>query len=277
MPSSLWSTSTSLCLLISISFYFGSKAFVVQNHNENVYLKSHALYATNADRGDLKRHISRSSFLHGVLFTFGASNGAFAFDGGVGGLGKTKPVTGVELFEENSTPIQNNKGIISAEIKSAKGKPVLVEFQSPFPLLPTASGLEARDLQSSESAFVQVVPAVSDWETPKVFKQLLIDSVLASQGKYGAYGTPTDIKVKPLTKTDDKKDCFVVTFTSYTPAMRESERQLWIRPKLVVDNTLVLLIVGTTQARFSSQEKIFNGILDSFVAVSGPESQLRAR
>jgi hypothetical protein len=30
---------------------------------------------------------------------------AFAFDGCVGGLGKTKPVTGVKLFEESSTPI----------------------------------------------------------------------------------------------------------------------------------------------------------------------------
>ena len=250
MTLSFWTIASTLCLL---SF-------------------STALVEHSSRRG---QEVSRTSFLQSLVLTFGVSTDAVAFDGGVGGLGKTKPVTGVELFEETSTPIQNKQGIISAEIKSAKGKPVLIEFQTPFPLLPTTSGLEARDLQSSESAFVQVVNAVTDWENPKVFKQLLIDSVLASQGKFGPYGTPTDIKVKPLTKTNDKKDCFVVTFTSYTPAMRESERQLWIRPKLVVDNTLILLIVGTTQARFSSQEKTFNTILDSFVAVSGPESQLR--
>jgi hypothetical protein len=33
------------------------------------------------------------------------SSAAFAFDDGVCGLGKTKPVTGVKLFEESSTPI----------------------------------------------------------------------------------------------------------------------------------------------------------------------------
>jgi hypothetical protein len=92
------------------------------------------------------------------------------------------------------------KGIVSAENKSVNGKPIPVEFQAPWPLLPTAAGLEARDLLPSEAAFVQVVSAASNWDSPKVFKQLLIDSVLASQGKFGAYGTPVDIKVKPLSR-----------------------------------------------------------------------------
>ena len=181
----------------------------------------------------------------------------------------------MELFEASSTPIQNEQGIVSAEIKSINGKPLRIEFQTPWPLLPTTSGLEARDLRSSESAFVQVAPEVANWQNPKVFKQLLIDSVLASQGKFGAYGTPVDIKVKPLS-ADERKDTFSVTFTSYTPAMRESERQLWIKP-IVADSTLVLLIVGTTKARFPSQEKIFGKVLDTFIAVPAPESKLRSR
>ena len=188
-----------------------------------------------------------------------------------GGLGKTKPQTGVKLFEASSTPIQNEKGIVSAEITSANGKPLRIEFQTPWPLLPTTSGLEARDLRSSESAFVQVAPEVSNWQSPKVFKELLMDSVLATQGKFGAYSTPVDVKVKPL--PDDR---FSVTFISYTPAMRESERQLWIKP-IVADSTLILLIVGTTKARFPSQEKSFGKILDTFLAVPAPESKLRAR
>eukprot|EP00980_Cylindrotheca_fusiformis_P022942 scaffold9948_cov129-Cylindrotheca_fusiformis.AAC.10 len=218
--------------------------------------------------------LPRSTFLHGLMLPLVAPHIAMAFDGGVGGLGKTKPVTGVELFEESSTPIQNKQGIVSAEIKAIGGKPILVEFQSPWPLLPTAGGLEARDLRSSESAFVQVVPAESNWDAPKVFKQILIDSVLASKGKFGAYGAPVDIKVKPL--SSDQKASFSVTFTSYTPGMRESERQLWIKPQQV-GSTLVLLIVGTTRPRFSSQERSFQKILDSFLAVSAPESNLRAR
>ncbi|KAL3943093.1 MAG: hypothetical protein SGBAC_002826 [Bacillariaceae sp.] len=250
---------------------------------------------------------TRSSFLQGLLLgSITAPGMTVAFEGGVGtfcqsglihcsrkencdancyllclqfypkgGLGKTKPETGVELFEASSTPIQNDKGIVSAEIKSINGKPLRIEFQTPWPLLRTTSGLEARDLRSSESAFVQVVPEVSSWQSPKTFKKLLMDSVLASQGKFGAYGTPVDIKVKPL-PGDDRKGTFSVTFTSYTPAMRESERQLWIKP-IVADSTIILLIVGTTKTRFPSQENSFGKILDTFLAVPAPESKLRAR
>lgn len=164
---------------------------------------------------------------------------------------------------------------MSAEIKSSNGKPIRIEFQTPWPLLPTTSGLEARDLRSSESAFVQVVPETANWQSPKVFKQLLMDSVLASQGKFGAYGTPVDIKVKPL-PGDEIQDAFSVTFTSYTPAMRESERQLWIK-SVVADSTLILLIVGTTKTRFKSQENSFRQIIDTFLAVPAPETKLRAR
>lgn len=217
--------------------------------------------------------MSRSAFLQVMVMSTFTTTAACAFDGGVGGLGKTKPTTGVTLFEENSTPIQNEKGIVSAEIRSTTGKPILVEFQTPWPLLPTTSGLEARDLRSSESAFIQLVPKVSDWKNRKVFQQLLINSVLASQGKFGAYGTPTDIRVKPY---DVETGVFAVTFTSYTPAMRESERQLLIKPK-EVDQDLVLLVTGTTRNAFASQEQIFLKIADSFVAVAAPESRLRAK
>ncbi len=217
--------------------------------------------------------MARPVFLQVILASTFKATSAMAFDGGVGGLGKTKPTTGVTLFEQDSTPIQNEKGIVSAEIKSTTGKPILVEFQTPWPLLPTTSGLEARDLRSSESAFVQLVPIVPDWQNRKVFQQLLLSSVLASQGKFGAYGTPTDIRVKPY---DGDTGIFVVTFTSYTPAMRESERQVWIKP-MEVDDSLVMLVTGTTRNAFPSQLQTFSKVADSFLAVAAPESHMRTK
>ncbi len=202
---------------------------------------------------------------------------ARAFEGGVGGLGKTKPETGCRLFDETLVPIQNERGIITAEIQSVTGRPILVEFQTPWPLLPTSGGLEARDLMSSESAFVQVLPAPpskgGDWRgNKKVFQQLLLDSVFASKGKFGAYGTPSDVRVKPNEATADAG--YVVTFTTLTPAMRESERQAYIKPQ-EVDGTLVLLVVGTTRARFPANEKSFQEVVASFQAIAAPESNLR--
>lgn len=106
---------------------------------------------------------------------------AFAFDGGVGGLGKTKPDTGIVFWGE-SMPLQNQQGIVSAEL-NVGGDVVLVEFTTPWPLLPTTSGLEARNLQSSESAFVSILPNTGS--SDKQLKQAVLDTILGSQGKFG--------------------------------------------------------------------------------------------
>jgi hypothetical protein len=208
---------------------------------------------------------------------------AFAFEGGVGGLGKTKPQTGVELWDSDSTPIQNAQGIVSAEITSSSGKPILVNFQAPWPLSSVSSGLQARDLRNSESAFVQVLPLLDPskkmskedcncyWQTPSQFRQLLLESVLASQGKFGAYGSPTDVKVVKALK-DASSSTFQVTFISYTPSMLESERQLWIEPKVIDNDTLVLLVVGTTRARFATQQATIQKVVNSFTAVAAPST-----
>jgi hypothetical protein len=199
-----------------------------------------------------------------------------AFDGGVGGLGKTKPSTGVVLFNENSTPMQNGQGIISAEIESISGKPILVSFQTPWPLL-ASSGIEARDVRNPESSFVQVVPRGNNWQDKKVFQQLLLETVFAKAGKFSAYGEPYGFQIKPFTLNDDNDLLlFSVSFTSLTPAMRESERKVWIQPK-EVDDTLVLLIVGTTKTRFPSNESIFKKVVSSFSVVAAPDSSFKTR
>ena len=207
-----------------------------------------------------------------------------AFEGGVGGLGKTKPETGVELFDETSAPIQNEKGIVSSEIKGKDGSPILVAFRTPWPLLPTSGALEARDIRSTESAFVQVTSLASTrsgdqkWKVKKEFEKVLMDSVFAAQGKFGAYGQPYDIQAKKVTgeadDNDTKPTLFSVGFTTLTPAMRESERRALIAAKQVGADTLVLLVVTTTSARYASNEKTFNAVASSFEAIAAPESGL---
>jgi len=194
----------------------------------------------------------------------------------VGGLGKTKPETGVTLFDEQMIPSQNKQGVVSAEILSRSGKPVLVSFQAPWPML-TSSGLEARDVKNPESSFVQVIPAVPNWSDTKVFSQLLLESVFSKQGKFSAYGEPYAFSYSTRNKKKDGDDkiLFSVSFTSLTPAMRESERKVWIKPQQVDDDTLVLLVVGTTRARFPSFETTFEKVVDSFTAVAAPESSLK--
>jgi len=210
-----------------------------------------------------------------------------AFDGGVGGLGKTKPETGVKLFDETSAPIQNDRGIVSSEIKGTDGSPVLVSFQTPWPLLPTSGALETRDIRSTESAFVQVVSLSSvengrKWKDKKQFQSMLMDSVFGAKGKFGAYGQPFDIQLKRAATSQNSSDTdyfqsslFSVAFTTLTPAMRESERKALIAAQQVGADTLVLLVVTTTTARYSSNEKTFQNIASSFEAIAAPESSLK--
>ena len=200
-----------------------------------------------------------------------------AFEGGVGGLGKTKPNTGVVLVQ-GSAPIQNKQGIVTAELLSRKGNPILVEFTAPYPLLPTTNGLEARDLQQSESAFVQVIYGVKPQVSDKELYSILIDQVFGSKGKYGAYGSPSDVKISPAFKDDNNmKHFYKVTFTTLTPGLRESERKLLLRCQWCDDDTLVMLLVGTTRLRFQQVNDTLTRIANSFLAVQAPPTELSRR
>lgn len=241
--------------------------------------------------------VPRSSFLAATggvflglvsLSTIGPSliENVNAFEGGIGGLGKTKPQTGVEFLASNDgeAPLlqQSRDGTISAEIlvpqQDAKSTiPVLVSFQAPWPLLPTTAGLEARDLQNSESAFVQVVANANRDATTsaKAFTNLLLDTVLSKEGKFGAYGTPTDVKVRTA-QSDAAANLYSVTFTAYTPGQRESERQLLVNAVPVSStNALILLVVGTTRLRFKQQRATLQAVADSLQAVPAPATSLR--
>jgi hypothetical protein len=226
--------------------------------------------------------VSRSDFLSKIVAATSAviavttlpSDPVSAFVGGVGGLGKTKPETGVDLL--GSTPIQNSQGIISAEIQVNQA-PVRISFQAPWPLLGTTGGLEARGLQYPESAFVQVVSGVSKLPTNgKDFRPILLQSVLAQQGKFGAYGTPMDVRVRA---TEDPS-VYSVKFMTLTPGEIETERQVLIKAVEVRGagsgtGSLVLLVVGTTSLRFKKQKDLLQQVVDSFEAVPAPATKLR--
>jgi hypothetical protein len=85
----------------------------------------------------------------------------------------------------------------------------------------------------------------------------------------GAYGTPTDVKFKQI---DD--NLYLINFTAYTPAMRESERSVYLKVlRPLQGKDMVVLVTGTTRARFKAQEETLRKVADSFVAIAAPKSQ----
>ena len=202
---------------------------------------------------------------------------AQAFDGGIGGLGKTRPETGVVLV---GPPTQTSSGLVSAELllDERTGDVALVSFQTPWPLLTTSTGLEARDLATSDAAFCHVVPGTlwrpassSPKAAAKGLQQVLQTTVLATQGKFGMYGPVTEVKVKPVL---DEPSLYTLSFTTLTPGMRESDRKYYVAVQ-TVQQTLVLLLVGTTANRFGSQEGILRRVAQSWQVVSAPPKATR--
>jgi hypothetical protein len=215
------------------------------------------------------------------------------FDGGVGGLGKTKPETGVVFVDPDVAPAtQTASGLVTAELvlNRSAGDVALVSFESPWPLLRTAAGLEARDLATSDAAFCQVVTGkaiprtASPSQQAAILQEILMDSVLNKQGKFGAYGLPTGIQVKavstPLSSDVTTSDnnvvpLFQLSFTTLTPGMRESERLYYVAVQSI-RNTLVLLLVGTTANRFSRQKDVLRAVAQSWQVIPAPPKASRA-
>jgi hypothetical protein len=240
---------------------------------------------------------SRRSCLVASALILSFSKAAFAFEGGIGGLGKTKPETGVQFWNPDFAPSlaqQNSNaagggggggGLVTAEL-NINNQPVLVSFCAPWPLLSTTAGLEARDLQLPESAFVQVITAKQYIDLPTTKTQardILLNSVLGPQGKFGAYGTPVDVKVKavddsPKLMNQQLVVVYRVSFTAYTPGLRETDRQAFVAfHKVAGSAALVLLVVGTTQIRFAQKEEQLLGIISSLEVVPAPTTTTTRR
>jgi hypothetical protein len=203
-----------------------------------------------------------------------------AFDFDAGGWSKTKPLqTGVELWDAESSPIPNARVFVSAEMASSSGNPILVTLQTPWLVSSVSSVLlQARDLRHSESLFVQVLTLdpqrKDDWQIPSHFQQLLLESgILASPGKLGSYGSPTNVKVEAVQDTSTLEVTFTLHHTTPSVWKESEERRLWIKPIAIDKDTLVLLVVGTTQSRFVSQQAAFQKVVNSFTAVAAPTTR----
>jgi len=189
-----------------------------------------------------------------------------------------------------STPTSGNGEIVTNELISPKaGVPVLVSFEAPWPTLRSSSNIESRDLANPEAAFVQVASLSSGQKSVTkggdvvLKKEFFEETVFGSKGKYGAYGSPTDIKVKRLppsspsttTTTPNSPTIYSITFTTLTPAMRESERKVYISTYIINDQDVFMLVVGSTYNRFEKRESLLRRVAESFSVVEAPKSSLK--
>jgi hypothetical protein len=206
---------------------------------------------------------------------------ASAFDGGVGGLGKTKPETGIR-FRNADLSTDASSGISGAsdltnELLAPDGTAAIVSFDAPWPVLKSSTGVESRDLQNPEAAFLQVAEAPKGVVDPaELKKEFFIETILGGKGKFGAYGAPIDVKIKKIADAPRAGyGLYSAAFTTFTPGGRESERMVYISTA-IVGNGLFMLVTGSTAPRFRKQEASLRKIAESFTCVAAPRSSLRS-
>ena len=205
---------------------------------------------------------------------------SLAFDGGVGGLGKTKPETGIVFrntdLNTDASSAAGTADDLTNELLAPDGSPVIVSFDAPWPVLKSSTGVESRDLQNPEAAFLQVAEAPRGAKAAELKKEFFFETVFGSKGKYGAYGQPIDIKVKRVSDySREGYGLYTASFTTFTPGSRESERMIYITTA-IVGNGVFMLISGSTAPRFRKQQASLRKIAESFSCVAAPKSSLRS-
>merc|ERR1711934_205099 len=152
---------------------------------------------------------------------------------------------------------------------------VLVSFESPWKVAKGGQfDVECRDGRTGDGAFLVV--ADLNGRSDQLQDSFILNSVFGSFGRYSAYGTPTDLKVKSSTSTPSST-VLDVTFSIFSQSTNaEIPRRALITAK-VVENSAVMLVAGSTKARWKQVKSDCENTSKSFVAVKAPESKMRSR
>ena len=125
-------------------------------------------------------------------------------------------------------------------------------------------------IDTGDTAFVQVMPGQGSLSGMK--KSAFTDAILGSEGRYGAYGAPYDVKVLSDTK-DESADSrtLEVSFTALGP-MTEVDRRAIVTAKTAKGSRdIVMLISGTQAARWKKGGKEDAlGVTSSFRVATRP-------
>lgn len=170
----------------------------------------------------------------------GSSLGAGAISG------KSRPRTGVCLLEPvQSVQSSSTEVAVQSLLALDGGVAASVRFLSPFPV---AKGfyidVETRS-KDGDAAFLQVERLPSAESVASVATDWIISKVLSSEGRFGAFGTPSDVSVLG-SFLDQGKRYVDVQFSALTPNGAESQRRALVSAITPPGSQDAVLLVTTT-------------------------------
>lgn len=198
----------------------------------------------------------------------GQSRGANLGAGSVSG--KSRPVTNCILVAEPRA----DGNLITADLVLHGG--VLATVAVEAPALKLAKGfyydVEARN-SKGDSSYVHVVPEAG----VKARAATLVDSVLAIDGRYGAFGAPTDVKILGDELVNDKR-MLDVSFAAMAPGGSTVPRRAAIAATAAQGSDDVLLLVASaSETRWASGgEVVAKKAASSFRVASSRPTKLAA-
>lgn len=179
---------------------------------------------------------------------------------------RSRPSTGIVLLEEVQEGGKKDAPTVSAELVLDGGVSATVSFQSE-PGYPLIRGMfydvEVRG-KNADGAFLQVAPLPSGKGIDDVGASFFTKAAFATEGRFGAYGAPTDIKV--LSKSEEKGvRTFDVSFSALSPGQTEVPRRTLIsalQPQGAED--VVMLVGGSTLGQWKKSEAVMRKMASSF-------------
>ncbi|KAJ1617197.1 hypothetical protein T492DRAFT_582295, partial [Pavlovales sp. CCMP2436] len=191
----------------------------------------------------------------------GSSVGAGAMSG------KSRPRTGVCLLEPVAVVSGGGKSItVQSLIALDGGFAATTRFDSPFPL---ATGMyydvEVRN-REGDGAFIEVERVPTGQTIASLPSAWFLQTVFSAQGRFGAYGTPSSMKVLSSTMEGTKR-FLNVRFSALTPGGSEQERCAIIVALVPPGSEdAIMLVAGSTALRWKKADAEMNSraIVDSF-------------
>jgi len=176
---------------------------------------------------------------------------------------RSRPVTGVVLLEEVQESGTKDAPTITAELVLDGGVAATATFKSSYPLnRGMFYDVEVRS-KAGDGAFLQVASLPEGKSIDDVSDKVITKAVFSTEGRFGAYGAPTDIKV--LKSDKGKERLLELAFSALSPGQAEVPRRALVaavQPEGSSD--MVLLVGGSTTAQWKKVEPEIRRMASSF-------------
>lgn len=187
---------------------------------------------------------------------------------------RSRPVTGVVLIEDIAESGKKDSPSVSADLVLDGGVIATATFDAE-PGYPLIRGMfydvEVRS-KTSDGAFLAVASLPDGSQIADVPDKFFTKAVFSTEGRFGAYGTPTDIKVVASEK--GARRLLEITFSALSPGQTEVPRRALvaaIQPEGSRD--VVMLVGGATAAQWKKSEAALRKMASSYrIARTRPTS-----